>query len=191
MRSSTATSNKASRPPLIHSMEFVMNFLKITASATAAACLLLTACGGGGGGGATTPTPTPVPSGTVSGVAAKGLLLNGIVSFYSVTNGVASTTAVTFVRTDAKTGAFSTTVSSAGPVVVTLTTDASTQMLDELSGMPVAAPPRLILHAVFDSVTNLQPIAVTPLTEMAYDIAKKSAGGLTTANIDAANSAVS
>jgi hypothetical protein len=157
-----------------------------------ATSLALSACGGGGGGGggAAAPAPTPVPSATVTGIAAKGLLLNAIVRFYSVTNGIASTSALTSVRTDAKTGAFSATVSSAGPVVVTLTVDSTTQMLDELSGVAIAAPTGLVLHAVFDSVTNLQPIAVTPLTEMAYDIAKGSAGGLTTANIDAANNAV-
>jgi hypothetical protein len=161
----------------------ISNLLLVTA------CLALSACGGGGGGAAA-PVPTPVPSATVTGVAAKGLLLNGIVSFYSVTNGVAGTTVLTSVRTDAKTGAFSATVSSAGPVVVTLTVDPTTQMLDELSGVAIAAPTSLVLHTVFDSVTNLQPIAITPLTEMAYDIAKASAGALTTTNIDAANNAV-
>jgi hypothetical protein len=170
----------------------LMKMKRILVPVVCAALLATTGCGGGNGNGASsTPTPTPVPSGTVSGIAAKGLLLNAIVSFYSVTNGVASTTAITSVRTDAKTGAFSTSVASAGPVVVTVTTDSTTQMLDEISGTAIMAPTGLILHTVFDSVTNLQPISVTPLTEMAYDIAKSSAGALTTANIDAANNAVS
>jgi sugar lactone lactonase YvrE len=118
-------------------------------------------------------------------------LLNAIVSFYSVSNGVASTTAITSVRTDAKTGAFSATVASAGPVVVTVTTDSTTQMLDEISGTAITAPSGLILHSVFDGVTNLQPISITPLTEIAYNIAKTSSGAITTTNIDAANNAVS
>jgi sugar lactone lactonase YvrE len=164
----------------------------ISAQLVCVALLAITGCGGGGGNGASpTPSPTPVASGTVSGTAAKGLLLNAIVSFYSVTNGVASTTAITSVRTDAKTGAFSTSVASAGPVVVTVTTDSTTQMLDEISGTAITAPTGLILHTVFDSVMNLQPISVTPLTEMAYNIAKSSTGALTTTNIDAANNAVS
>lgn len=151
----------------------------------------LAACGGGHGGGSPPPPPPPPPSATVTGTAAKGLLLNAIVNFYSVTNGAAGSTAVATVRTDSATGAFSSPVSSSGPVVVTVTTDSSTQMLDEISGVAIAAPAGLVLHSVFDSLTNLQPIAVTPLTELAYDIAGATAGGLTTANIDAANNAVS
>jgi hypothetical protein len=158
-----------------------------------AACLVINACGGGNGGGApptsTTPPP-PTPSATVTGSAAKGLLLNAIVSFYSVTSGVAGSTAVASVRTDPSTGAFTSPVSSAGPVLVVVTVDSTTKMLDEVSGVAITAPAGLVLHTVFDSLTNLQPIAVTPLTELAYDIAKASSGGLTTANIDAANNAV-
>lgn len=161
--------------------------LIVHALTAGAACLLMSACGGGHGGGA---APTPTPSATVTGTAAKGLLLNAIVSFYPVTNGVAGSTAIASVRTDSKLGSFSSKVSSSGPVVVIVTTDSATQMLDEVSGVAITAPSGLALHSVFDSLTNLQPIAVTPLTELAYDIAKASSGGLTTANIDAANNAV-
>lgn len=165
---------------------------QISIPAALALTLALTACGGGGGGATnTSPPASSGPSGTVSGTAAKGLLLNAIVTFYSITDGVASTTAITSTRTDATTGAFSSTVSSSGPVLVTITVDANTQMLDELSGKAITAPTGLVLHALVDGVTNLQPVAVTPLTEMAYDIAKALSGGLTTTNIDAANNAVS
>jgi sugar lactone lactonase YvrE len=123
-------------------------------------------------------------------VAGKGLLLNAIVDFYAVSNGTISTTPLATARTDSKTGAFSASVSSGGPVIVTVTTDSSTQMLDELSGTAIAAPTGLVLHAALDSLTNLQPIAVTPLTEMVYSLANSTSGGLTTANIDAAANAV-
>jgi sugar lactone lactonase YvrE len=163
----------------------------------AAGLATLAACGGGHSGGSPSstsstppPPPPPPPSATVTGSAGKGLLLNAIVSFYSVTNGVAGTTAIATVRTDPATGAYSSAVSNSGPVVVIVTTDSSTQMLDEISGVAVAAPSGLVLHSVFDSLTNLQPIAVTPLTELAYDIANATSGGLITANIDAANNAV-
>ncbi len=156
--------------------------------------LALSGCGGGGSspsGTTPTPTPTPTPTATISGVAGMGLLLNAIVNFYAVSNGTAGTTALATVRTDAATGAFTSPVTSAGPVLVTLTVDSSTQMLDELSGTGVAAPTGLILHALLDSVTGQDKIAVTPLTEMAYDIALAASGGLTAANNDAADNAVS
>jgi sugar lactone lactonase YvrE len=156
-----------------------------------AACLVINACGGGNGGGTPTPpSPPPPPSATVTGSAAKGLLLNAIVSFYSVTGGAAGSTAVASVRTDSSTGAFTSPVSSAGPVLVVVTVDSTTKMLDEVSGAAITAPAGLVLHTVVDGLTNLQPIAVTPLTELAYDIAKAASGGLTAANIDAANTAV-
>lgn len=155
----------------------------------------LSACGGGGGSGQTGGGggggPPPPPSATISGVAGKGLLLNAIVSFYPITNGVPGTTAITTVRTDSKTGAFTATVSASGPVLVTVTADSQTQMLDELSGSPVAAPGNLVLHAVLDSVTSVnKAIAVSALTEMAYQIANAASGGLTAANNDAAFTAV-
>jgi hypothetical protein len=108
-----------------------------------------------------------------------------------VTNGAASTTSLASVRTDASTGAFSSPVTSSGPVLVTLTVDSNSKMLDELSGTVVAAPTGLVLHALLDSVTDQEAIAITPLTEMAYDIALAASGGLTAANNDAADNAVS
>lgn len=155
----------------------------------------LSACGGNGGGGQAGGSggggPPPPPSATISGVAGKGLLLNAIVSFYPITNGVPGSTAITTVRTDGKTGAFTATVSASGPVLVTVTADSQTEMLDELSGSPVAAPDNLVLHAVLDSVTSVSKgIAVSALTEMAYQIANTASGGLTAANSDAAFTAV-
>jgi hypothetical protein len=154
-------------------------------------CLtLVSACGGGGGGGGGSSTTTPVPSATIAGTAAKGLLLNAIVNFYPVTNGVAGTVALASTRTDTTDGSFSASVSTSGSVVVALTVDNSTQMLDEISGDAIAAPPNLTLHVALTGVTNLQPIAVTPLTEMAYELAASASGGLNSTNINAANGAV-
>lgn len=155
----------------------------------------LTGCGGSGGGAGggsgNGNGPPPPPSATIAGVAGAGPLLDAIISFYSISNGVAGTTAITTVRTDSKTGAFSASVSASGPVLVTVTTDSNTQMLDELSGTPVAAPSGLVLHTMLDSVTSVtQSIAISPLTEMAYQIANAAAGGLTPGNNDAALTAV-
>jgi sugar lactone lactonase YvrE len=63
-------------------------------------------------------------------------------------------------------------------------------MLDELGAAPVTAPSGLVLHAVLDSLTNVKPIGVTPLTEMAYSLATSASGGLTATNINAAATAV-
>jgi hypothetical protein len=162
-----------------------------------ALAILATACGSDGGdndgGGVTPPTPPtpPPPAGTsVTGTAAKGLLGNAIVNFYGVSSsGTINATALATARTNAQ-GAFSATVTATGPVVVTVTTDGQSTMLDELSGAAAAAPANLTLRAAVAGLTTA-PIAVTPLTEMAYGIASASSGGLTVANIDAANSAVS
>jgi hypothetical protein len=160
-----------------------------------ALAVLATACGGDGGdnndGGGVTPPPPPPPAGTsVTGTAAKGLLGNAIVNFYDVSSsGTVNATTLATARTNAQ-GAFSATVTATGPVVVTVTTDGQSTMLDELSGAAAAAPANLTLRAVVAWLTTT-PIAVTPLTEMAYGIASASSGGLTVANIDAANSAVS
>lgn len=153
--------------------------------------IALSGCGGGGSSASGSSSSSPPPtSATVSGIAGKGLLLNAIVNFYAVSDGVPSTTSLATVRTDSKTGAFTSPISSSGAVVVTVTTDSSTQMLDELTGTAIPAPTGLVLHAALDSLSNLQPIAVTPLTEMIYSLARGSSGGLTPANIDAAANAV-
>lgn len=155
--------------------------------------VLVGACGGGGhkgGGGVTPPTPPP-PTGTaVSGTAAFGLLGDAVVNFYSVdANGVPGTTALATTRTAAD-GTYSATVTASGPVVVSVTSDSQTRMQSVVTGTSGPAPVGLTLRAVIPGVAS-NSVAVTPLTEMAFGIASRGAGGLTVANIDAANSAVS
>jgi hypothetical protein len=152
--------------------------------------LVVAACGGGGGGGHKDDGQPPPSSKTVTGAAAKGLLANAIVTFNDVTsNGTVGSTVLGTTRTNSQ-GAFSVNVTATGPIVATLTVDATTTMLDELSGVAMPAPAGLTMHAALSGVPNT-PIAITPLTEMAYGIASAATGGLTVANIDAANSAVS
>jgi hypothetical protein len=157
---------------------------------------LATACGGGdgnnGGGGTPPPPPPPPPPATttLTGTAAKGLLGNAIVTVTDVAaNGAAGTSVLATSRTDAQ-GRFTVNVPGSGPIVVTVTTDAQSTMLDELGGVATPAPAGLVLRAALAGPTTV-PFAVTPLTEMAFGIANSAAGGLTVANIDAANSAVS
>jgi hypothetical protein len=155
--------------------------------------LLQAACGGGGGGSGSTGSGddnSTQPSTTVTGTAAKGLLLDAIVTFYPIVNGEVGNTPLATARTNATNGSFSSPVSASGAVVAVITVDSSTRMLDELTGAPIAAPADLVLRAAFPGLTNLQPLAVTPLTELAYARAASSTGGLTASNISAANDAV-
>jgi NHL repeat len=154
--------------------------------------LVAAGCGGGGGGSSSSGNSLSSPPTTVAvaGAGAKGLLLGAIINFYPISNGVASSTSVATTRSDTNSGQYSTSVPITGPALVTLTVDGSSQMLDEISGNTIAAPSGLILHAVVDSPAALASLAITPLTEMAYDLALASPGGLTVTNIDAANSVV-
>lgn len=161
--------------------------------AVIALAIAASSCGGGGGDGkgdGGTPPPPPPVATQVTGTAAKGLLGNAIVTIYDVTaNGTIGSTVLATTRTDAK-GLFTANITGTGPVVVTVTTDTQSTMLDELGGAATPAPANLTLHTALAGPTT-NPIAVTPLTEMAYGIASAATGGLAVANIDAANSAVS
>ncbi|MCM2309841.1 MAG: hypothetical protein NDI84_00440 [Steroidobacteraceae bacterium] len=163
--------------------------------AAIAAAVATASCGSDGGGNGsdapTPPPPPPPPAGVrVTGTAAKGLLGNALVSINDVSaNGTVGSNVLATTRTDAK-GLFSASVSSSGPVVVTVTTDAQSTMLDELSGAVAPAPANLTLRTALAGATTT-PFAVTPLTDMAFAIASAATGGLTVANIDAGNSAVS
>src|SRR5262249_6295162 len=119
----------------------------------------------------------------------KGLLRNAIVTFRPVTGGVVETSALATIRTDAVNGTFSSPVTFNGPVVAVLTVDGATTMLDELSGTAMPAPTGLVLHAMIPGLATLQPLAITPLTELAYQKAL-ALGGFSVANINAANGAV-
>lgn len=155
----------------------------------ATVAMMVGACGGGGdhGGGG---QPPPPPAGTsITGTAAYGLLNNAVVSFYGVdANGAVGATALATTRTGAD-GAYVARVNATGPVVVVVTADAQTRMLGVVTGSAAPAPTALTLHAAVAGVAS-NVVAVTPLTEMAFGIASAATGGLTVANIDAANSAV-
>ena len=154
------------------------------------ATVLVAACGGGGGGDGDGAAPPP-PTGTqVTGTASKGLLGTAIVRVYDVAaNGTAGTSPIA-TTTTAELGTFSVNVNVTGPIVVAVTTDSQSTMVDELAGSEVSAPAGMTLRVALPGATTT-PVAVTPLTEMAFQLATQKTGGLTVANIDAANSAVS
>ena len=118
------------------------------------------------------------------GTAAYGLLSNAVVGFYGVdANGAVSATALATARTGAD-GRMRPASMPTGPVVVAVTADAQTRMLDVVTGSSAPAPAALTLRAAVAGLAG-NVIAVTPLTEMAFGIASAASGGLTVANIDA------
>ena len=159
--------------------------------ATLLAAVLVTGCGGGGGGGDGDDVQPPPPTGTqMTGIASKGPLGAAIVRVYQVAaNGVVGTDPIATATTEAL-GTFRVNVNTTGPIVLTVTTDDQSTMIDELLGGEVDAPVGLVLRTALPGVTTT-PVAITPLTEMAFQLAAGKTGGLTVANIDAANSAVS
>ncbi|MEY2919371.1 MAG: hypothetical protein RL261_676, partial [Pseudomonadota bacterium] len=155
------------------------------------ASLALGACGGGGGSGSggVTPPPPPPVTGTVSGTAVKGPVNGGTMTAYRLSSG-AMGTEITHTTTNAD-GTFSLSMGSyAGPVM--LQTMGGTYT-DEATGttMPMLAGD--VMTAVLPSMTagqTLSGVQVTPLTAMAQTMAQHMSGGMTDANITAANTNV-
>ncbi len=144
------------------------------------AVVLLSAfgCGGGGGGGSPATSST-----TVSGVASKGPLTASKVCAYAITGGAKGAPLGNCQITD-NTGNYPTIDLGAytGPVLFEATAGS---YVDEATGAKV------YLSSPLDSMLPNAPggavkVAITPLTELAYQIATASAGGLTSANIQAA-----
>ena len=118
--------------------------------------------------------------GPVSGATVKAFAVSG------GTMGAQLSSAVT----DAN-GAFTMPMGNyAGPVMLQMSGGTYT---DEATGSPMAMGPGDIMTAVLPTIaagTAVSGVAVTPLTAMAQAMAQHMAGGLTDANIAAANSAV-
>lgn len=159
---------------------------KRTILASAALCLLtLTACGGGGGGGSSSAPTTS----NLSGVASKGLILNGVATAYRINGDGTRGTALQSVRTDRITGAYAFTGLPAGvPVLVEVTGVAGeTTMQDEATGQPVALDGTFKLRAAtVTGGSGTVALQVTPYSEMAVVLATAS-GGLTADNVQKAN----
>lgn len=140
--------------------------------------VLLSGCGGGGGG-----SPATTSSTTVSGIASKGPLNGSSVCAYAITGGakgaplgICQTTDNTGNYPPINLGAYT------GPVLFVAT---GGSYVDEATGATVTLS--LPLDSMLSNATGgAVEVAVTPLTELAYQIAIASAGGLTSANIQAA-----
>jgi hypothetical protein len=144
--------------------------------------LALSACGGSGGAA---PQATPPAVNTViSGVVSKGIVKNGKVSLYALTATGAKGALLQTVHTD-DSGAYTATVNYSGPVTI----EASGSYTDEATGKTVIIPDSQPLHAAVDAAAGSISMAVTPLTEIAYQQAGPTA--LTPAAIKAANAKIS
>jgi hypothetical protein len=151
--------------------------------------LSLSACGGGGGGSGGGTTPPPPVTGTVSGTAIKGPVNGGTMTAYALNNGaMGAKIAVTTTNAD---GTFSLSMGTyAGPVMLQMTGGTYT---DEATGATMPMMAGDAMTAVLPSMTagqTLTGIQVTPLTAMAQTMAQHMSGGMTEANITAANTNV-
>lgn len=149
---------------------------------TAAAALLVVSCGGGGGGGST----DGMDGGVISGSAIKGPVSGATIRAYAVSGGMMGAQ-LSSATTDAQ-GAFTMSIGNhAGPMLLQMS---GGSYVDEATGSPMAMGPGDMMTAALPAGAPVSGIAVTPLTAMAQAMAQRMAGGLTDANIAAANAAV-
>lgn len=155
---------------------------------TTAAALLLAGCGGGGSSGVVATTPSAQGT-TMSGNVVKGPVSGATVRAFAVTAGMTGVQ-VSSASTDAS-GAFTLIMGDyAGPVMLQMNGGTYT---DEATGAPMAMGAGDMMTAVLPAVaagSAVTGVEVTPLTGMAQVMAQHMAGGLTDANIAAANAAV-
>ncbi|GAB2189745.1 hypothetical protein MAH1_13530 [Sessilibacter sp. MAH1] len=159
----------------------IINKKSLLACSISVAALTLGACSSGGGGG-NSGSSTPV---SVFGEAAKGIVINGVVTVYPITGGDIDTNTVLGTGVTDSTGSYDSielTNYSGGPVAVRITaaSDGSTMMRCDLSagcGTGIAFGDDFPLEdfeldAVLPEVTaNTVSVAVTPLTTVASQLA--------------------
>jgi hypothetical protein len=133
----------------------------------------------------TTATTTPTTS-NVSGIASKGPLNGATVCAFSITNGLKSA-ALGTCATTSSTGNYNIDLGSyIGPVLFEAT---GGTYVDEATGNTVMLA--ATLHSMLSSMTSgATTAAITPLTEVAYQMANTGTGALTSANIQAAIASV-
>ena len=152
---------------------------------------LLFGCGGGGSS-ATTPIGTGGTigaNGMISGTAVKGPVSGGTVKAYAIINGNMGMQLASAI-TDSQ-GNFNISIGDyAGPIMVQMS---GGTYMEEATGATVTMAPGDVMTAVMTTVsagTTVTGIQITPLTSMAQAMADNTAGGMTDANITAANTAI-
>jgi hypothetical protein len=168
-----------------------MHKTKRSIQALAALSLLaLAACGGGGGGGGGSPATSQ--SSSVSGVASKGLILNGLATAYAVDSNGTKGAALQTKRTSATDGSYSFTDLPQGVAILIEVTGVAneTTMKDEATGgtLPLDSTFKLRAATVTGNSGNVA-VQITPYSEMAVALAVAS-GGLSADNVQKANQKV-
>jgi hypothetical protein len=156
--------------------------------ATATVILIVSGCGGGGSSGSDVVTSS-ASQGTIGGNAVKGPVSGATVSAYGLSDGAAGP-ALASATTNAR-GAFTLSVGDySGPVMLRVTGGTYT---DEATGSNMSMAATDAMTAVLADMTTgsaVTGVQMTPLTSMAQAMADHMSGGMTTANIAAANAAV-
>jgi uncharacterized protein (UPF0333 family) len=142
--------------------------------------LTLFGCGGGGGGSSVSLQTTEI-----SGVASKAPISGGNVNVFKIVNGTKVVPAIASGTTGTD-GTYNLSWESySGPVLVEISGGSYT---DEATGNTNATiPPAEPLHAVVPSASGAVSAAVTPLTDLAFQLA---GANLTEATISSANEQV-
>jgi hypothetical protein len=153
--------------------------------------LLLFGCGGGGSS-VTTPmgnNGTTGANGMISGTAVKGPVSGATVTAFAVNNGTIGMKLASG-TTDSQ-GNFNISIGDyAGPTMVQMS---GGTYVDEATGATVTMAPGDVMTAVMTSLSTgatVSGVQITPLTSMAQAMADNMAGGMTDANITAANTAI-
>ncbi len=151
--------------------------------------LTLLLAAGCGGGGTSTDVVGSGGTGSISGVATKGPISNATITGYGISGGQMGSQIGT-ATTDAN-GSFTMSIGAyAGPVMMKVSEGT---YKDEATGSSMGMASGDVMTAVMPSVaagvTN-NGIQVTPVTAMAQAMAQSMAGGMTEANIAAANAAM-
>ncbi|MHB1123004.1 MAG: hypothetical protein ACYC0T_09825 [Ramlibacter sp.] len=150
----------------------------------------IAACGGGGSGaGADLTAAVPAAQAAISGAVTKGPVDSATVVAYAIGNGVPGAQVGT-ATTDAR-GNFNLNVGRYTGAVLLQVSGGS--YIDEATDKVMPLAPGDVITALVPNVAagaRIDNVQVTPLTAMAQAMAQRMAGGMTPANIDAANTAI-
>jgi len=148
--------------------------------------LLLFGCGGGSGGSG---GATAGADGVIAGTAVKGPVNGGTVTAFAINNGMMGAQIGTG-TTDAQ-GNFAVSIGAySGPVMLRMSGGTYT---DEATGVSMTMQSGDIMTSIMPQAVAgavMNGVQITPLTSMAQMRAQSMSGGMTSANITAANTAM-